>query len=84
MKAVHGTGSPHDTRSHFEAMDFMERGTPNGFSVTSGWVGRHLATVNNGNPSPVRGVGWGTAIPTSLLTAPSTVAMKSIVDYHLN
>jgi len=84
MKAVHGTGSPHDTRSHFEAMDFMERGTPNSFSVTSGWVGRHLATVNNGNTSPVRGVGWGTAIPTSLLTAPSTIAMKSIVDYHLN
>lgn len=84
IKAVHGTGSPHDTRSHFEAMDFMERGTPNGFTVTSGWVGRHLATINNGNESPVRGVGWGTAIQKSLTSAPSTIAMKSIVDYHLN
>ncbi|MEO0564357.1 MAG: DUF1501 domain-containing protein [Chloroflexota bacterium] len=84
MTAVHAVGSTSDTRSHFEAMDFMERGTPDDTSMVSGWVARHLASLATDNDSPVRGVGWGTALQQSLATAPSTVALKSITDYHLN
>ncbi len=83
MTAVHATGSPHETRSHFEAMDFMERGTPGSYALTSGWVGRHLASLQTDSNSPVRGIGWGTAVQAALNGAPSTVALKSIVDYHL-
>ena len=84
MTAIHAAGSPHETRSHFEAMGFMERGTPGSFDLTSGWVGRHLATLDNGSSSPIRGIGWGTALQASLVGAPSVVAMQSIIDYHLD
>jgi len=83
MSAIHATGSPHETRSHFEAMGFMERGTPGEYESTSGWVGRHLATLESDNTSPVRGIGWGTAVQQAMVGAPSVVAMKSIIDYHL-
>jgi len=83
MAAVHATGSPDETRSHFEAMDFMERGTPGDFSLHTGWIGRHLLTLDTGNNSPVRAVGWGTAVQASLRGTVSPVAIKSIADYHL-
>lgn len=84
MKAVHATGAPHNNRSHFEAMNFMERGEMNSFHVSTGWIARHLSTLAPEEPSPVRGVGWGAALPTALSGAPSTVAMQSIIDYHLD
>ncbi|MBE2266795.1 MAG: DUF1501 domain-containing protein [Anaerolinea sp.] len=84
LLAVHATGSPHDTRSHFEAMDYMERGTPGDYSLATGWIGRHLATLNTGNTSPLRAVGWGTALQAALRGTSSPVALQSIVDYHLN
>ncbi len=83
MSAVHATGSPNETRSHFEAMDFMERGTPGDYGLNSGWIGRHLATIQNANGSPVRAIGWGTAVQQALRGAISPIALQSIVDYHL-
>lgn len=83
MKAVHATGSPHETRSHFEAMDYMERGVLGSFDVSTGWIGRHLASTTSDEDSPIRGIGWGTAIQRALSGAPSTIAMQSIIDYHL-
>jgi uncharacterized protein (DUF1501 family) len=83
MAAVHATGSPDPTRSHFDAMSYMELGTPGSFAISSGWLGRHLNTMQNGNNSPVRAVGWTNALQTSLRGAVSSIALKSIVDYHL-
>lgn len=83
MMAVHNTGSPHETRSHFEAMDYMERGTPGSYNQPDGWIGRHLAALNNGNVSPLRAVGWGSSLQQSLRGSPSPVALQSIIDYHL-
>lgn len=83
VKAVHATGSPHETRSHFEAMSFMERGTPTEQGISTGWVGRHLASTQREDGSPIRGIGWGTALQVALIGAPSAVAMQSIVDFHL-
>src|SRR5688572_4642998 len=84
MVAIHSTGSPHDSRSHFEAMDYMERGTPGNYGISTGWIGRHLATMDTGNHSPIRALGWGAAVQAALRGAPIPLAMKSIVDYHLN
>jgi uncharacterized protein (DUF1501 family) len=83
IMAVHNTGSPHDTRSHFEAMDFMERGTPDDYSLPSGWIGRHLATLNSQNDSPLRAIGWGASMQASLRGSISPVVLQSIIDYHL-
>jgi uncharacterized protein (DUF1501 family) len=83
MAAVHAAGSPDETRSHFEAMDFMERGTPGSHTLTSGWIGRHLGSLNPASPSPVRAIGWGAAPQASLRGPVSPIAMQSILDYHL-
>lgn len=84
MKAIHATGSPHDSRSHFEAMSYMERGEAGSYNLSTGWIARHLNSLLTDNPSPVRGVGWGVALPQQLAGAPSTIALQSIVDYHLD
>ncbi len=84
MLAVHAAGSPDPTRSHFDAMDFMERGTPGSSKLTTGWLGRHLAATENGSEAPLRAIGWGTALQTSLRGTISATAIQSIVNYHLN
>src|SRR5271170_11014 len=40
---VHAAGSPDPTRSHFDAQDFMESGTPGVKVTSSGWMNRLLA-----------------------------------------
>lgn len=83
LTAIHATGSPDPTRSHFEAMSFMERGTPGSKTVSTGWIGRHLATLDTGNNSPVRAIGWGTSAQQSIRGPVSPVVLQSIADYHL-
>ncbi len=83
LTAVHATGSPDPTRSHFEAMSFMERGTPGSKTLSTGWIGRHLASLDTGNLSPVRAVGWGTAAQQAIRGPVSPVVLQSIADYHL-
>ena len=83
LTAIHATGSPDPTRSHFDAMDYMERGVPGNNTFSSGWLGRHLASLDTGNPSPLRGIGWGDTIQDSLHGFINVVALNSIVNYHL-
>ena len=45
LALVQATGMHADTRSHFEAMSYMERGTPGDKSVAGGWIARHLQSV---------------------------------------
>jgi uncharacterized protein (DUF1501 family) len=83
LVAVHATGSPDPTRSHFDAMDFMERGTPGSHALTTGWLGRHLASLDTGTNAPLRAIGWGSSLQQSLRGSISATAIQSIVDYHL-
>lgn len=83
MVAVHATGSPDPTRSHFDAMSKMERGAPGSNALNNGWIGRHLIATETGKNSLVRAFGWGDALQTSLRGAVSALSIKSIVDYHL-
>jgi uncharacterized protein (DUF1501 family) len=81
--AIHAAGSPDPTRSHFDAMSFMERGTPGSYNTSSGWLGRHLAALNSENDSPVRAVGWGDSLQQALYGGVNVTSLKSIIDYHL-
>lgn len=40
-------GSPHETRSHFDAQDFMEYGAPGSKSVRAGWLNRYLKATKD-------------------------------------
>jgi uncharacterized protein (DUF1501 family) len=44
LAPVHAVGSPSNTRSHFDAQDYMESGTPDNKSTPDGWLNRYLAT----------------------------------------
>ena len=79
---VHATGAPDNTRSHFEAQDLMERGIEEG-SDYSGWLARHLATLDTGNRSALRAIGVGDRLPAALTGAMTGTALNSIADYHL-
>lgn len=82
MAFVQATGAPDESRSHFEAMDLMERGAANNGDYT-GWLARHLATLDTGNSSALRAVGVGDMLPASLTGSVSATALQSIADYHL-
>lgn len=83
MAFIHATGSPDESRSHFEAMDLMERGATENGDYT-GWLARHLATLDSGNSSSLRAVGIGDMLPASLTGAVSSTALQSIAEYHLD
>src|SRR5215510_9381600 len=38
LAVVHAVGSPDNTRSHFDAQDYMESGSPGNKSVSDGWL----------------------------------------------
>lgn len=83
LAVVHATGSTDPTRSHFEAMDTMERGTQGASGVTSGWLGRHLASTAAQLDSPFRAIGWGSMLQQSLRGPVPIAALQSIADFHL-
>lgn len=47
LAVVHAAGSPHPTRSHFEAQDFMEAGLPGARRIAEGWMTRALGPVTD-------------------------------------
>lgn len=83
LAAVHACGAPDESRSHFKAMELMERGVEDERGPASGWIGRHLASLDTGNPSPLRAIGLGDNVPRSLRGSVPVTALRSIADFHL-
>ena len=83
LAIIHACGAPDESRSHFKAMELMERGVDDERGPASGWIGRHLATLNTGNSSPLRALGMGTRPQRSLSGSVPVSALRSIVDFHL-
>jgi len=59
---VHASGSPDPTRSHFDAQDYMESGTPGRKSTPDGWMNRLLAGLP-GPAAPTRAINMGATPP---------------------
>jgi uncharacterized protein (DUF1501 family) len=83
LAIVHACGAPDDSRSHFKAMELMERGLADLAGPASGWINRHLASLDTGNPSPLRAIGFGEAAPRSLRGVIPVSALRSITEFHL-
>jgi len=83
LAIVHACGSIDPSRSHFDAMQFMEYGIPGNKTVGVGWIGRHLASAPWQNDSPLRAVGIGSLLQTSLRGPVSALALESIASFHL-
>ncbi len=83
LAIVHACGAPDESRSHFKAMELMERGVEDERGPASGWIGRHLASLDTGNNSPLRAIGLGDLPQRSLYGEVPVSALRSIADFHL-
>jgi uncharacterized protein (DUF1501 family) len=82
LAIVHAAGSPDPTRSHFDAQDYMESGTP-GVKVTEdGWLNRALRDLPAGEkPSPFRAISLGASLPRMLSGTVPAVAVSDVNQF---
>src|SRR3954447_23975868 len=66
LAIVHAAGSPDGTRSHFDAQDYMESGTPGVKSTPDGWLNRYLHAREHAEATPFRAVALSPQMPRSL------------------
>jgi uncharacterized protein (DUF1501 family) len=81
---VHAVGSPSSTRSHFDAQDYMESGTPDDKGTRDGWLNRYLATAGTCEscaPSPFRAVAMTSQTPRILDGHAPTIAMNNLDQF---
>jgi uncharacterized protein (DUF1501 family) len=88
LAMIHAAGSPDTTRSHFDAQDFMESGTPGVKSTQDGWLNRALqvgpAEVGPGGmPSAFRAVALGTQVPRTLQGKLPAIAVSNLNDFSV-
>lgn len=82
LAIVHAAGSPDNTRSHFDAQDYMEIGTPGVKSTSDGWLNRHLSQTP-GQPSPLRAIALSSRLPRILHGSARALAMQSVKEMRL-
>jgi len=83
LAVVHACGSPHSTRSHFDAQDYMETGTPGVKTTPDGWLSRGLVARTRTSPSPFRAVALGPQLPRALRGEIAAVVMPSVSDFDV-
>jgi uncharacterized protein (DUF1501 family) len=84
LAIVHSAGSPDNTRSHFDAQDYMESGTPGVKATRDGWLNRVLQTKKSEHDSPFRAVALNGQIPRTLVGRAPTIAMTNLSDFAIN
>jgi uncharacterized protein (DUF1501 family) len=80
---VHAVGSPDPTRSHFDAQDFMESGTPGVKSTDNGWLNRALQTMPEEHASPFRAVALGPYLPLTLQGSVPAIAIPDLKQFKM-
>ncbi len=83
LAIVHAAGSPDETRSHFDAQDYMESGTPGVKSTTDGWLNRAVAAEKRTPESPFRAIALGSSLPRALSGAAPAIAISDINDFRV-
>jgi len=82
LAIVHAAGSPDPTRSHFDAQDFMESGTPGMKATSDGWLNRALHSLPTpANKSAFRAIALGPALPRILSGPERAVAINNINEF---
>ena len=81
LAIVNAAGSPDPSRSHFDAQDYMESGTPGLKATHDGWMNRALA------PEPIksaslRALALGQSLPRSLRGRNAAIAMNSLGEFQ--
>lgn len=82
LAIVHGIGSPNNTRSHFDAQDYMESGTPFSKSTPSGWLNRAAGLLGH-DASPFQAVSLTSSMPRSFYGDMPSVAISNLPDFSI-
>jgi uncharacterized protein (DUF1501 family) len=87
LAAVHACGSPDPTRSHFDAQDYMETGTPGERATATGWLNRALAAqdaaAHHLHHTALRAVAMGAQLPLTLAGSVPAVAIGNIGKFRV-
>ena len=88
LAIVHAAGSPDPTRSHFDAQDYMESGTPGVKTTEDGWLNRAVAAesasaskAETSKEDAFRAVALGTALPRILSGSAPALALGNVNDF---
>jgi uncharacterized protein (DUF1501 family) len=79
---VHGIGSPNSTRSHFDAQDYMESGTPFNKGTGSGWLNRAVGLMGH-DATPFRAVSLTSSMPRSFYGDNPAIAISNLQDFGI-
>jgi len=79
LAIVHACGSPDNTRSHFDAQDYMESATPGVKATRDGWLNRYLQVTEGGDP--LRGVALSRTMPRALGGPAAALAIGSVDEF---
>lgn len=82
LAIVHGIGSPNNTRSHFDAQDYMEAGTPFNKGTSSGWLNRAVGLLGH-DATPFRAVSLTSSMPRSFYGDNPSVAISNLQDFAI-
>jgi len=83
LAIVDAVGSPDPTRSHFDAQDYMESGTPGFKGTRDGWMNRALPH-EQGKVSPVRAVSLGPTLSRAMNGPNPAIALQSISGFQVH
>ncbi|CDM65949.1 MAG: DUF1501 domain-containing protein [Pyrinomonas methylaliphatogenes] len=83
LAIVHAVGSPDSTRSHFDAQDYMETGTPGRKGTPDGWLNRLLQAHNDPHATPFRAVAMTPNMPRILQGRAPALAIQNLSDFTI-
>lgn len=83
LAVVHAVGSPDNTRSHFDAQDYMESATPGRKGTPDGWLNRYLQAKSDPDRSLFRAVSLTQTMPRILQGRAPTLAISNLADFSI-
>src|SRR5213595_1933226 len=83
LAVLHGIGSPDSTRSHFDAQDYMESGTPGLKATPDGWLNRYCQHDREHEDTPFRAVAFGPQLPRILAGSAPSLAIDDLQAFGL-
>ena len=83
LAAVHAIGSADTTRSHFDAQDYMESGTPGVKSTADGWLNRYCQHDREHADTPFRSVAIGPELPRILSGSAPSLAIGDFQTFGI-
>ena len=84
LAVVQAVGSPDPSRSHFDAQDYMESGTPGVKATEDGWLNRALQATPEEKSSPFRAVAFGPYLPRTLQGSAPAVSIPDLKQFKMN